>query len=354
MMARRERYIFAEEPRRGRGFLIGLSVVMLLAAAVVFVANFAMNHTVVFTKEYATISNLPSDLENFTILHISDLNGASIGDKQSAVENALGSRTASCVVFSGNMLDETGDVQPLLDLAAVMPRSTPIYYLPDGDPSVYASSGEVVDSLYTAQAQRLQRAGIIILDKPEKIVKGKNTLWLIPETLYTLDLDSSEKEWQSRLDKLTAQGGQTAADVSALRQAELQLERYSQIRAAISEIGKNDIQVAVTHLPLTKESVARDKAMSEESTRFSIHNVSLVLAGGTAGGQWRLPGIGAIWAPEEGFFPEDITLRGIGYLLGVRQHISPGLGVSDDYPLLRFRLFNSPEMTLLVLTSSLH
>lgn len=353
-MARRERYIFAEEPRRGRGFLIGLAVVLLLAAAGLFVWNFALNHSVVFTKEYVTISNLPSDLENFTILHLSDLNGATIGDKQSAVEKALGSRTASCVVFSGNMLDETGDVQPLLDLAAVMPHGTPIYYLPDGDPSVYASTAHASLSPYTDQAQKLQSAGIVILDRPVKIDKGKNTLWLIPEELFTLDLDSSEKEWQSRLDKLTAQGELTADDSAMKRLAEFQLERYAAIRASIEEIDKNDILVAVSHLPLTKESVARDKAMSDEDDLFSMHNVSLVLAGGTAGGQWRLPGMGAIWAPEAGFFPEDITLRGIGNLLGVRQHISPGLGVSDDYPLLRFRLFNSPEMTLLVLTSSLH
>lgn len=353
-MARRERYIFAEQPRRWRGFLIGLLVVLVLASAVVFVANFAMNHSVVFTKEYVTISNLPSDLENFTILHISDLNGANIGEKQSAVKNALGSRSASCVVFSGNMLDETGDVQPLLDLAAVMPRTAPIYYLPDGDPSVYASSAHASLDAYTDQALKLQAAGIVILDKPEAIRQGKSTIWLVPEELYTLDLDSSEKEWRNRLDKLIAQGTLTADESAAKRLAEFQLERYSQIRAAIAQIGPKDIQVAVTHLPLTKDSVARDKAMSSESTRFSLHNVSLVLAGGTAGGQWRLPGVGAIWAPEEGFFPEDINLRGMGYLLGVRQYISPGLGVSDDYPLLRFRLFNSPEMTLLVLTSSQH
>lgn len=353
-MARRERYIFAEEPRRGRGFLIGFLVVLVLAAAVVFVANFAMNHSVVFTREDVTIPNLPSDLENFTILHISDLNGTDIGEKQSAVEKALGSRTASCVVFSGNMLDDSGSVQPLIDLAAVMPRSAPIYYLPDGDPSVYASTAHASMEAYTDQALKLQSAGIVILDRPVKIDKGRNTLWLIPEELYTLDLDSSETEWRSRLDKLTAQGELTADESAMKRLAEFQLERYAAIRASIEEIDKNDILVAVTHLPLTRESVARDKAMSDENDLFSIHNVSLVLAGGTAGGQWRLPGAGAIWAPEEGFFPEDITLRGMSNLLGIRQHISPGLGVSDDYPLLRFRLFNSPEMTLLVLTSTQH
>ena len=84
-MARRQQYIFVEESHRGRGFLIGLLVVLGLLLAVLFTANLAMTHTVAYTREYVTISNLPTGLDNFTILHLSDLNGAELGDQQSAV-----------------------------------------------------------------------------------------------------------------------------------------------------------------------------------------------------------------------------------------------------------------------------
>ena len=64
--------------------------------------------------------------------------------------------------------------------------------------------------------------------------------------------------------------------------------------------------------------------------------------------------MGAIWAPELGFFPEDHLLQGMSYTGGVWQHISPGLDVNPMYPLLPFRLFNSPAATLLVLTATNH
>ena len=50
----------------------------------------------------------------------------------------------------------------------------------------------------------------------------------------------------------------------------------------------------------------------------------------------------------------DVQITGMGYLGGVWQHISPGLGPSGLYPWMPFRLFNSPGATMLVLTSSVY
>ena len=136
------------------------------------------------------------------------------------------------------------------------------------------------------------------------------------------------------------------------RSAQYQVERLERIAAALATIKTTDVQIMVTHMPLTKEYVAATRAAEADNKVPAMRRVSLVLAGGYCGGQWRIPGVGAVWAPELGFFPEDHLLQGLSYVGGVWQHISPGLSVSPSYPLLPIRLFNSPVTTLIVLTGS--
>ena len=356
-MARRQQYIFMEEQHRGRSFLLGFLVVLVLLAAVLFTANLAMTHTVSYTQEYVTISNLPTDLDNFTILHLSDLNGAELGNRQSAVKKAIGSRSSyGAVVLSGNMVGESGDVQPVLDLLAQLPNNTPVLLLPgDGDPNLYATTAHASLSPYADWAQQLISAGVTILDVPVSVTTGKATIWFVPESLYTMDIASTEKAWQNQIDMLNAQVEALTADQAALkRTAQYQVQRMQRIREIIGEIKESHIQVAVNHMPLTREAVAESRAWATNKI-FSMSNVALILSGGYCGGQWRIPGLGAVYVPELGFFPEDELITGMGFLSGVWQHISPGLGAGTEYPwFMPFRLFNSPGATMLILSAKLH
>ena len=356
-MARRQQYIFMEDSRRGHGFLVGFLVALALLLAVLFTWNLALTHTVSYTREYVTISNLPTDLDNFTILHLSDLNGAELGDRQSAVKKAIGSRSSyGAVVLSGNMVGPSGNVQPVLDLLSQLPSGTPVLLLPgDGDPALYATQAHASLSAYADWAVQLQDAGVIILDEPVPITSGKATVWFVPESLYTMDTVSTEKAWQNQIDLLASQVEPLTTDQAALkRTAEYQVERMQRIREIIATIKESHIQVAVNHMPLTIEAVAESRAWATNKI-FSMSNVSLILSGGYCAGQWRIPGVGAVYVPELGFFPADEEITGMGYLSGVWQHISPGLGAGTEYPWwMPFRLFNSPGATMLVLTATMH
>ena len=356
-MARRQQYIFSDEPRRGQGAKFAFLAVLVLLIAAMFTANLVMTHSVVYTKEYVTISNLPGDLDNFTILHLSDLNGAELGDRQSAVKKAIGTRSSyGAVVLSGNMVGESGNVQPLLDLLSQLPAGTPVLLLPgDGDPALYATKAHASLSAYNDWAQTLIDMGVIILDEPYAITTGKATIWFVPESLYTTDTVSTEKAWQNQIDMLDAQIEPLDADQAALRRtAEYQVQRMQRIREKIASMKDSHVQVAVSHMPMTRESVAESRAWATSKV-FSMSNVRLILAGGYCAGQWRIPGVGAIWAPELGFFPEDTAITGMSYLAGVWQHTSPGLGASAEYPaFMPMRLFNSPGATMLVLTTNVH
>lgn len=354
-MARRQRNIFTEESHQGRTFLIGLILVLVLLFAGLFTWNFALNHTVSYEKKYVTISRLPEPLENYTILHLSDMNGAYLGENQSALRKVLEGKSPSCVVLSGNMVGKEADVEALLSLVSIFPKGTTVLLLPgDDDPALYAAGAHGSLSPYAPWAATLQDAGVIILDEPYAVTKGKSTLWFIPEGLYTLDIDNSQDAWQAQLDALNAIEGDLTPDQAAQkRSAEYQVARLQRIRDSFASIKSGDVQILVTHMPLTKEYITTARAQ-ETSKILNIRNVSLILAGGYCGGQWRIPGAGAVWAPDLGFFPEDHLIQGLSYVGGVWQHISPGLSVSPLYPLLPFRMFNSPAATLIVLSSSMH
>ena len=85
---------------------------------------------------------------------------------------------------------------------------------------------------------------------------------------------------------------------------------------------------------------------------FAMRYAGLILAGHYNGGQWRIPFFRAVYVPELGWFPEDSLVRGISYPGGIPQYISPGLGASGAYP-VRFRMFNTPAVTVLTLTTKL-
>ena len=356
-MARRQQYIFHEESHRGRGVLIALLVVLFLLAAGLFTANLAMTHTVGYTREYVTIADLPTGLDNFTILHLSDLNGAVLGDRQSAIKKAIGTRSSyGAVVLSGNMVGKGGNVQPVLDLLVQLPAGTPVLLLPGGsDPAVYATAAHASLSAYADWAQQLIDAGVVILDEPYAITTGKATVWFTPEDLYTMDTVSTEKAWQNQIDMLKAQVEPLSADQAAMkRTAEYQVGRMQRIREKIASMKEKDVQVAVSHMPLTREAVAESRAWATSKV-FTMSRVSLILSGGYCAGQWRIPGVGALYVPELGFFPADEKITGMSYLAGAWQHISPGLGNSPDYPwFMPFRLFNAPGATMLVLTATVH
>ncbi len=353
-MARKSTYIFMEESHPGRSFLIGVLLVLLLAAAALVVSNFAINNTVTYTREDVTIPKLPSNLENWTILHLSDLNGQDLGSGQSAIRTAIGTRSYSCVVMSGNMVGKKGDVQPVLDLVALLPRGTPILLLPgDSDPPLYTFTADAGQDVYAPWARALMDAGVTILDEPVSFQRRDDVIWFTPEALYTLNYQSAVNAYQDQLDALNAKVEPLTEDEKAMqRYLIFQLERMARIQEKIGMIGKNDVQIAVTHMPLSRDTMAKARAQ-DQGELFDLARINLVLSGGYCGGQWRIPGVGALYVPELGWLPEDDGLVGMTYLSGVWQHISPGLGASSEYPFMPFRLFNGPGAALIVLTASM-
>ena len=350
------RYIFSSDimrrQKRAKRRMVFVLAVLLFLVLALFMGNIMTSHRVVVEDLRVTVLNLPKDLEEYSILHISDLHGARYGDKQRAIASALGTRRYSAVVITGDVLGPDRDISPLLELVALMPKETPKYYIPgdeDGDPIDYSAHGSL--SVYTEWAEQMIRAGVTILDRPVSETRKKGTIWFIPEDIYMLDLDVSESTYTKQLEALNARGSSLSADDAArIRALEYELERIEAIRTAKAEIKPEDIQIVLTHTPLTEAYIKSFNTWTEKDNAFSIKYASLILAGHYNGGQWRIPGVGAIHVPELGWFPDDSEIQGLSYPAGIPQYISPGLGSDPHYEHQPGRVYNSPVITKIILT----
>ena len=351
----KNRYVFASDPRRfRRPHRVRNTILILIPLLVItfLISNFTVSNRVRMEDIRLTVLNLPVDLEEYSILHISDLHGARYGEKQKAIKTALGNSRYSCVVMTGDMLGENGDIGPLLELIDLMPANTPKYLIPgDMDGSFIDTKAHGSLSPYADWAVRLQEAGVILLDRPMSETRGKGTIRFIPEEVYTLDVDVTESVYKKQLADLNARAASLSADDAArIRALEFELQRMEEIRAAKAEFKPEDIQIALTHTPLTEDYVKSMISWTGKESVFSIRYASLVLAGHYNGGQWRIPGVGAVYVPEFGWFPADSRVQGLGYLDGIPQYISPGLGSDPHYGYQRGRVYNPPVITRITLT----
>lgn len=356
-MGRRRKNVYIFAPRRKthpfRTFMLWLLALMLLACAAVLILNLASNSQVEYLIQRVTVESLPGDLESFSILHLSDLHAASLGPDGSALKKVITQKNVSCIVLTGDMVGESGNVEPLLQLLDMTPKDVSVYLVAgDSDPPPLNPAAHGSISPYADWLQAAVEHGAIYLDEPESQVRGDSTLWLVPEYLYSLDLDSAQAAYTAQRDALRGDELILTDDQAAqLRVAEYQLEKIASIREKLALITEEDIQVAVSHLPLDEEYVSTMLQWTTKADVFSFHRVSLILAGHYCGGQWRLPQLGALYCPAFGWFPEDSQIVGLDYLSGIPQYISPGLGASPYYTFQPGRLFNSPAITYVQLTN---
>lgn len=246
-----------------------------------------------------TISSrgLPDAFDGYCIAQVSDLHNAEFGD--------------------GN--------QRLLDM------------LREAEPDMIAITGDLIDSRKTNIAVALAFAEEAVRIAPCYYVSGNHEA-RVPEY----------RELKAGLE---------AAGVTVLDDARVEIEISGK---SITVIGVNDPSFHADYL--TSDAAVMDRKLSElpsEDADFTIllshrpelfdtyvaHNMDLVLTGHAHGGQFRLPLIGGLLAPNQGLFPKyDDGLYSEG---NTNMIVSRGLGNS----IIPFRFNNRPEVVLIELKS---
>ncbi len=349
--------LFAEERRKHP--LIGFFLLLiLLIIATMAVVNGINNSRINLLRETVTVANLPSSLENFRILHISDLHGLYFGQHQEQLKAALGSARYDIVCVTGDITGPDGDMGAFLEMMKLF-KDKPVYFIPgDEDPTPLVSTPHGSADARADYIVQAEQAGATYLDAPMKITRGRSTLWLAPEWIYTLDYDAAEAAYYKRLSELKAEKPSPERE-AALVAVNYQINQLIRIRQVRRETLETDVHIALTHHPLLPTAMEALREWTASDNDSYIRAISLVLAGHCVGGQWRIPGIGAVRAPlsagtgNNGWFPGDDAVIGLHNMMGIPQYISPGLGTSAAIDLPPIRIFNTPAVTILTLTGRL-
>ncbi|MBS7360075.1 MAG: metallophosphoesterase [Oscillospiraceae bacterium] len=246
-----------------------------------------------------TVSNdiLPKAFDGYRIAHISDLHNTEMGENN---ENLL------------NMLKES-------------------------KPDIIAITGDLIDSRNTNVDIALKFVGEAIKIAPCYYVNGNH--------------EARVSEYDDLKNGLIDLG------VIVLEDKRIDLEQDGEI---VTLIGVNDpgfksdylfgdAEVMKEHLQeLTNEKDGFTLLLSHRPELFKIYvnsNVDLVLSGHAHGGQFRLPFVGGLVAPNQGFFPKYDA--GLYTEKNTNMIVSKGIGNS----IIPFRFNNRPEVIIIELQS---
>jgi hypothetical protein len=244
---------------------------------------------------------LPRSLIGYRIAVVADLHLRKITAFHQKIIDALVAIRPGCILIAGDSTDErTPDASTLVPFFSRMARIAP---------TVAVLGNNDCDTLRTPALRDLYRACSITL--------------LENETRY---IDA--RGFPMRITGLT--------DPTAFRFG-VHVEREAAPGAPLSRV---KIETALSSDSTEKEWVPPILLLHQPQLAlpYAKMGASLIFAGHTHGGQFRLPLIGGLYAPNQGIFPQ---YTGGVYPLGVsRMVVSRGLG-NHSFP---FRLFNYPHL----------
>lgn len=205
---------------------------------------YAEIYTVEVRQYTVRVAGLPSGFDGFTILHLSDLHGKEFGRNQEKLAALINKQVYDLVVITGDLVNKYDPRnEPVARLLEHL-RGKPVYFVP-GNHDWW--SGFQTEKI-------LRKYGVhILINEAEKITRGDRHVWAVGVDDPYIHRD--------RLD------------------------------VALYPVKDSAPKILLAHAPnIFPEAVER--------------KIDLVLAGHTHGGQVRLPFIGAVTVPGQGWFPK--------------------------------------------------
>lgn len=255
--------------------------ILLLLLMVCAVVWVLWANTAVELNAYIVIEkNLPAGFDGFRIAHISDLHSA--GFYMDAVR-LLADAEPDVICITGDLMDQRDDsVDVALDFAAQAVRIAPCYYITGNH------EARLSETLYKQLLEGLDALGVIVLEDSQALLRREE------------DTIAIAGHFWGNTDKV--------GEIS----------------------GFDGYRILLSHQP-------------EDMDNYSAAGYDLVLTGHAHGGQFRLPFLGGVYAPGQGFFPRYTS--GVYTLEKTDMVVSRGIGNST----IPLRLGNRPEVVLVIL-----
>ena len=342
---------------------------MSIVAGVLLIVILATNdRSVSVDSSSVIVTGLPDDFEGYRILLISDLGGRDFGQEQSTLMRVIDNLKYNAVVLAGDMIGSSGNPQGFYHLIEQLGTKKPVYFIAgDNDPS------PLLDRARDNSAQTLTLnqmvlndwvlgaidRGAIYLDSPQSIKKGASTLWLLPDTFLNLNLTDTlntlKEEVEQESESLLL-GIEDSYD--SLPFTNYRYNIVSKAADIVTTVNAQDLILMLSH-EVPSDSQIRDAQRSLTAKEMKSYFLSpdLVLGGHYCGGEWKIPGIGAIYinaplAARYGWFPNQRYVEGERTVGSSIVYVTPGLSDNGN-TVFPFRLMNAPKVSLITLTGEL-
>ena len=272
---------------------------VLCAVLIGLVVLVAWGNTALELNSYTITSpQLPESFGGYRIAHVSDLHNTQIGENNEKLLTILREADPDIIAITGDLIDSRNtDVEIALQFAQEAVKIAPCYYV--------TGNHEARKSEYNKLKSGMESNGVIVLeDSNAEINIDGNTITIIGVNDPSFQTDylfgDSESIMNTKLTEL--------------------------------HTNEDGFTILLSHRP-------------ELFTTYAGHDIDLVLSGHAHGGQFRIPLIGGVVAPNQGFFPEfDAGVYTDG---NTNMFVSRGIGNS----ILPFRINNRPEVILIELKS---
>ena len=275
-------------------FILPAVVAAVLIALVIWIA---WGNTALELNTYTvTSSRLPKNFDGYRIAHVSDLHNAEMGKDNEKLLTMLRDADPDMIAITGDLIDSRStNAEIALNFIREAVKIAPCYYV--------TGNHEARVNEYDELKSGMEAAGVTVLEdaRTEISLEGKTiTLIGVNDPSYQTDY--------------------LFGDAESVMNAKLE-ELHSE---------KDGFTVLLSHRP-------------ELFDTYADHGMDLVLSGHAHGGQFRLPFIGGLVAPNQGLFPEyDAGIYTEG---NTNMFVSRGVGNS----ILPFRINNRPEVILIEL-----
>lgn len=272
---------------------------VLCAVLIGLVVWVAWGNTALELNRYTiTSSRLPKSFDGYRIAHVSDLHNTQIGENNEKILTILREADPDIIAITGDLIDSRNtDVEIALQFVQEAMKIAPCYYV--------TGNHEARKSEYNKLKSGMESNGVIVLeDSNAEINIDGNTITIIGVNDPSFQTDylfgDSESIMNTKLAKL--------------------------------HTNEDGFTILLSHRP-------------ELFDTYVAHDLDLILSGHAHGGQFRIPVIGGVVAPNQGFFPEfDAGIYTEG---NTNMFVSRGIGNS----ILPFRINNRPEVILIELKS---
>lgn len=275
------------------------SIILAVVAAILFalIAWIIWGNTALELNTYTiSSSKLPQSFDGYRIAHVSDLHNAEMGKNNEKLLAMLRDADPDMIAITGDLVDSRNtDIEVALQFVREAVKIAPCYYV--------TGNHEARISEYDELKEGMEAAGVTVLEDTQTEIS------LTGESITLIGVNDP-----------SYQTDYLFGDAKTVMNTKLEELHTEQDRFTI----------LLSHRP-------------ELFKTYVDHDLDLVLSGHAHGGQFRLPFVGGLVAPNQGFFPEyDAGLYSMNH---TNMIVSRGIGNS----ILPFRFNNRPEVIIIEL-----